>query len=105
MSHDVDLDQMPRDELVKLEKDVQKALKSYDQRKRTEAMAAAKEAAREHGFALDELLQDTPSKSKGLPKYANPVNPADTWTGRGRKPKWMEEKLAAGHSQDEFLIK
>ena len=105
MAHDVDLNEMSRDELVKLEKDVQKALKSYDQRKRTEAMAAAKEAAREHGFALDELFQDTPGKSKGLPKYANPENPADTWTGRGRKPKWMEEKLAAGHSQDEFLIK
>ncbi|WP_084782681.1 H-NS family nucleoid-associated regulatory protein [Roseivivax halodurans] len=104
MAHDVDLSEMSRDDLVNLEKDVQKALKSYDQRKRTEAMAAAKEAAKEHGFALEELLQDAPSKPKSLPKFANPENPAETWTGRGRKPKWMQEKLASGHTQDEFLI-
>jgi DNA-binding protein H-NS len=37
-------------------------------------------------------------------KYRNPDNPAETWAGRGRKPKWVEEKLAQGSSLDDLLI-
>jgi DNA-binding protein H-NS len=38
------------------------------------------------------------------PKYHNPDNPQQNWAGRGRKPKWVEEKLAAGSSLDDLLI-
>src|SRR4051812_2236869 len=38
------------------------------------------------------------------PKYHNPDNPSETWTGRGLKPKWVQEKLAAGSSLDDLLI-
>ena len=27
----------------------------------------------------------------GVPKYRNPKDPAQTWTGRGKTPKWIEE--------------
>lgn len=37
-------------------------------------------------------------------KYQNPDNPAEKWAGRGRKPKWVEEQLAAGKSLDDLLI-
>jgi DNA-binding protein H-NS len=38
------------------------------------------------------------------PKYRNPDNPAETWAGRGRKPKWVDERLASGSSLDDLLI-
>jgi DNA-binding protein H-NS len=38
------------------------------------------------------------------PKYRNPDNPSDVWSGRGRKPKWVEEKLAAGRELAEMQI-
>jgi DNA-binding protein H-NS len=38
------------------------------------------------------------------PKYHNPDNPQETWAGRGRKPKWVEEKLSSGSSLDDLLI-
>jgi len=38
------------------------------------------------------------------PKYHNPDNPAETWAGRGRKPKWVAGKLATGSSLDDLLI-
>jgi DNA-binding protein H-NS len=38
------------------------------------------------------------------PKYRNPNNPAQTWAGRGLKPRWMTDALAAGRSMDDFLI-
>ena len=37
-------------------------------------------------------------------KYANPDNPAEQWSGRGKPPKWMEEKIEAGADKDRFAI-
>jgi DNA-binding protein H-NS len=36
--------------------------------------------------------------------YVNPENVAQQWHGRGAKPKWLREWLAAGKSLDQVLI-
>ncbi len=33
---------------------------------------------------------------KVAPKYRDPANPAQTWTGRGRTPTWVQALQAAG---------
>jgi DNA-binding protein H-NS len=38
------------------------------------------------------------------PKYRNPDNPAETWAGRGLKPRWMVAALKSGRKMDDFLI-
>ena len=38
------------------------------------------------------------------PKYRNPANPAETWSGRGKHPRWMATALAGGKKIDDFLI-
>lgn len=38
------------------------------------------------------------------PKYRNPENQAETWTGRGRQPKWVAAKIAAGGTLDSLKI-
>jgi DNA-binding protein H-NS len=38
------------------------------------------------------------------PKYQNPKNPAETWSGRGKQPRWVKEQLHAGKKLDRFLI-
>lgn len=45
------------------------------------------------------------STGKVPPKYRNPANEKDTWTGRGRQPRWLAAEIAKGRSLDEFLIK
>ena len=37
-------------------------------------------------------------------KYRDLENAENTWTGRGKPPKWLQEKLDQGASKDEFLI-
>jgi len=37
-------------------------------------------------------------------KYRNPDNSSETWSGRGREPKWLAEKISAGRRRDEFAI-
>jgi DNA-binding protein H-NS len=44
-------------------------------------------------------------KSKVPPKYRNPNNPAQVWTGRGNKPVWLATALLEGRRIEEFLIR
>jgi DNA-binding protein H-NS len=39
-----------------------------------------------------------------LPKYKNPKNPAEIWSGRGKQPLWVRDQLEAGKKLDQFLI-
>ena len=31
-----------------------------------------------------------------VPKFANPDEPSQVWSGRGKQPQWVTEKLASG---------
>ena len=39
-----------------------------------------------------------------LPKYRNPKNHAETWSGRGKQPHWVRAQLKAGKKLEHFLI-
>ena len=39
------------------------------------------------------------------PKYRNPANPTDTWTGRGKQPRWLADLVKKGRKPEDFLIK
>jgi DNA-binding protein H-NS len=38
------------------------------------------------------------------PKYRNPENPAETWAGRGLKPRWLAAAIKSGNKLEDFLI-
>lgn len=68
--------------------------------------AAPKAAAGKPGKAKRQGGASRRSRGKGLvaPKYRNPDDPSQTWTGRGKTPLWVAAKIAEGRSKDEFLI-
>jgi DNA-binding protein H-NS len=41
---------------------------------------------------------------KVAPKYRNPQNVKETWSGRGKTPRWLAAQLKAGRNLDYFLI-
>jgi DNA-binding protein H-NS len=47
---------------------------------------------------------DADSRREVAPKYRNPDLPAEMWSGRGRKPRWLADKLAKGATVEDFLI-
>jgi DNA-binding protein H-NS len=59
---------------------------------------------------LAKVAEDMPTKAIGEvvpkkdPKYVNPHNPEQTWTGHGRQPQWVKDHLAAGGSLQDLLI-
>jgi DNA-binding protein H-NS len=41
---------------------------------------------------------------KVYPKYQNPQVPEETWSGRGKQPKWLVKALAEGKKIEDFRI-
>jgi DNA-binding protein H-NS len=39
-----------------------------------------------------------------FPKYRNPAEPAETWAGRGKQPRWLTAQLRSGKTLDDFRI-
>src|SRR3984893_8086359 len=39
-----------------------------------------------------------------FPKYRNPAEPAETWAGRGKQPRWLTAQLRSGKKLDDFRI-
>ena len=62
------------------------------------------------GFSIEELLELGEQKRKKTtrkavePRYRNKNNPADTWTGRGKQPRWLVAELEKGAKLADFLI-
>lgn len=106
-----ELNLMSLAELKALENKVQKAIVKFEEREKKKAFATLKSQARKLGLSLAEIaeLADQPeseSKPRGKvpPKYANPNDSSQTWTGRGRRPAWVNEAMDAGKSLDDLLI-
>lgn len=102
----LDLNALSLAELKKLQKDVTKAIESFEDRQRKAVLAELDALARERGFTIEQVVGMAPASSRKpvAPKYANPADPSQTWSGRGRKPKWVVEALDAGKSLDDLAI-
>ena len=100
---EIDLSTLTKPELVKFEKDVAKAIKGCDDRKRAEALAELEATAKKHGFTVAELT-GSKAKAAAIAKYKHPENPTITWSGRGRQPQWFKEAIEAGSTPESLLI-
>lgn len=102
----LDLNNLSLKELKDLQSQVTKAISGYEDRKKREALAELEEKAKAMGFSLAELtgVAAGRKRSPSVAKYANPANKADTWSGRGRKPRWFSEALAKGKRPEDMAI-
>ena len=103
---EIDLGALSLKELKALQSQITKAIATFDDRRKRDALTELEEKARELGFSLAELTGTSAQRkrSAATPKYANPSNPDDTWSGRGRKPRWFAEALAAGSSAESMAV-
>lgn len=102
----IDLNSLSLKELKDLQSQVAKAISGYEDRRKREAVAELEEKARAMGFSLAELtgVLATRKRSPSMAKYANPANKENTWSGRGRKPRWFSEALAKGKKPEDMSI-
>ncbi|MBS0583211.1 MAG: H-NS histone family protein [Proteobacteria bacterium] len=60
------------------------------------------------GIALEQLFEGRGGLRKtrrpAKAKYRNPADHAQTWSGRGKRPRWFSAALAAGKKEKDLLI-
>ncbi|HWB44267.1 MAG TPA: H-NS histone family protein [Hyphomicrobiaceae bacterium] len=101
-----ELERMSLRELQEFELKLKKAKAHAQDKTRTELRQKIEKMVADAGFKISDLFGGRGGKGRTVAaKYANPDDPSETWTGRGRKPKWLSAKLSEGHRIEKFLIK
>jgi len=105
----VNLDKMSLKELLDLEAKLEKAISNARDRERAEVKQKIEAIVQNAGFSVNELFggnRATVGKGRQIAaKYVNPDNRSETWTGRGRKPRWLTAKLDKGAKLEDFAVR
>jgi DNA-binding protein H-NS len=99
---DSQLQKMSYKDMLALKTRIEGAIRDKEATERIEIRNKMEQLARQAGFSVSELFGNGRRKGgKVAPKYRNPKNPDQTWTGRGRRPRWIAE---VGGDLKRFLI-
>lgn len=103
----INVDKMGLKELLDLQGKLEKAIASARERERSEVKQKIETLVHSAGFSVTELFggRGTLKGRTVAAKYANPENRAETWTGRGRKPRWLTAKLEKGARLEDFALR
>jgi len=103
----LDLSKLSSEELKNLIAEAERSLRERNQRRVMELRREAEELAASLNISVAELLgldKSKRSSTKLAPKYMNPSDPSQTWTGRGKKPRWLADALERGEPIEKFMI-
>ena len=103
---DFNLEAMSLKELRQLQKDLAKAISTYEDRHKAEARTKLEAIAKEMGYSLAELIgaEVKAPRAPAVGKYRHHDNAALTWSGRGRKPQWFADHINAGKDPSDLAI-
>lgn len=107
----VDLNNLSIEELEQV---ISNARQRIDE-KREEAVAQARadieRIAASTGYSLEDLLgmgkprSRTAARKPVADKYRNPRDPSQSWSGRGKRPRWLQELLQHGATLESLQIR
>ena len=105
----MDLSALSLAELRDLQQQIPAELKRREAAEKANVLNEVRAFAKARGFAIEDLLgKEVKVKAstggKVKVKYRHPQNAELEWTGRGRKPKWVEAWLAQGGNLDALLV-
>jgi len=107
MAKDGALDKMSYGELADMERQIARLKVEKQNTERLELRQKLTDMAKQHGFDIHDLFAKG-RRGKGMVavKYRDPKNRENTWTGRGRMPRWMAAATKGGKAKkDDFLIR
>ena len=121
-----ELRDMPKTELSRYLKKVQKAHDEFPDRKSVEVFSEVKKLLDASGVTLEEFVAYLKKEGKigteakkvrakgkrkakapkkpSAPKYRSPEDPNVTWTGKGRRPDWFKEHVANGGAPEALKV-
>lgn len=106
MARNSDLEKMSYAELSAMAAQIERLKVGKQSTERNALRHKLATIAKEAGFELSDLFgKGGRSKGTVAVKYRDPKNPENTWSGRGRLPRWMAAALKGGKAKkDDFLV-
>lgn len=96
------------DKIQKIQEQIAALQKEADQliaQQRAEVIDAIKSKIKTYGLTAKDLgLLERPSSRVGMVVPVKYRLNDDTWTGRGRKPKWLEDYLSQGGNLETLRV-
>ncbi|HIJ83393.1 MAG: histidinol phosphate phosphatase [Magnetococcales bacterium] len=111
-THISNLENLPLEELVSLSADLDGLIKKKRREKSKQIRMQINELAKVAGYeSVEEFIESQTGRmtrsDKGMklpPKYRNPQNHGQTWSGKGPTPKWLREYENGGRNREDFRI-
>jgi DNA-binding protein H-NS len=104
----VDLSSYSLDELRKLSNRVEQEIERQRKSKVLTIRTKMEELASTLGMTVEEVVNQEKKKRNAKimshPKYRNPHDPSQTWAGRGKRPRWLQQALQKGAQLDDFVV-
>jgi DNA-binding protein H-NS len=113
MNKKLNLDAMSVDEMWQLHEEISRVLSVRLTSEKRELEKRLTQLRREKEMRQSEPADAQPVKGASrerrkyprvFPKYRNPKEPSETWSGRGKQPRWLTAALNTGHTIEEFAI-
>jgi DNA-binding protein H-NS len=108
----IDLEDMSIDDLWMLHEKVSRILsvriasEKHELEKRLAYLNRGTDAIMQGGELTSGIAEGKPRRKypRVLPKYRNPTAPHETWSGRGKQPRWLVAAIKTGRKIDDFRI-
>ena len=91
-------------DLIEQKAALEKQIKQQQSRQRKKILANIIASMQKYDISLDDIENLLKTPNSIAPKYCNPKTGA-TWSGRGKRPKWIVDAINQGVNLDTFLIK
>ncbi len=106
----MDLSKLSISDLKALQVQIVDELKGREKQEINKAREQIMAIANSVGIPVKDLLASLGGKApkattKVAPQYVNPADASQTWTGRGRQPKFIADLIASGKKLEDLKIK
>jgi len=105
-----DISNLSVEELKRLQVEAEVLIASKKDQAVEDAYQQILDIADNVGLTIEQILEFGSTKRKKStrksvePRYRSKKNSADTWTGRGKQPRWLVAELESGAKLEDFLI-
>lgn len=105
-----DISNLSVEELKRLQVEAEALIASKKDQAVEDAYQQILDIADNVGLSIEQILEFGATKRKKStrksvePRYRSKKNSADTWTGRGKQPRWLVAELESGAKLEDFLI-
>ena len=103
----IELKNLNKKELAELAQRVASRSRELDAEEIDKVRAEVRTFAKRKGYTIEQVFGGRGRKGKrgkAAPKYRNPADPSQTWSGRGKRPRWFNAALKAGKREKDLLI-